>query len=194
MNGFLYSLLGATMLAMGTCNTPEGPAASVAPPPAPVSSPTEAAQTTSTPTRKEGLGVAAQIKEAYRRLSLMTAPGYVGDRDMEQAFCTAEWTKALHAVQDKDRDKPDEEKFIQENLWMWGLIPPVTPKGIHVAMLDDDTAQATFTLNGQAHGFLQLRAVLRREDGQWRIHTWTGIGDVETDMLQRMKAYLKGDM
>jgi hypothetical protein len=140
--------------------------------------------------------VAKQIKKVYAEVSKAYAPsadGMENNTDLDAMFCTKDFNLLQQQIRAINAKKSSERRFEREDLrWTYGMDVPVTPKNIKVELLTGNTAVASFELSS-GEQWMYTKLTLDWEDGQWKIRSWSEVGDDTSDLIDEMFEYVEAN-
>lgn len=141
--------------------------------------------------------VTRQLKKIYAEVSKTYASsgeGMENNTDLDGMFCTKDFNELQRQIRVINaKKKADDRRFENEQIrWTYGMDVPVTPQNIKVELLTGNMAEATFELHS-GEQWMYTKLTFDWEDNQWKIRSWSEVGDDNNDLFDEMSKYVEAN-
>ena len=141
--------------------------------------------------------VTRQLKKIYAEVSKAYASsgdGMENNTDLDGMFCTKDFNELQRQIRVINaKKKADDRRFENEQIrWTYGMDVPVTPQNIKVELLTGNMAEATFELHS-GEQWMYTKLTFDWEDNQWKIRSWSEVGDDNNDLFDEMSKYVEAN-
>lgn len=141
--------------------------------------------------------VTRQLKKIYAEVSKAYASsgdGMENNTDLDGMFCTKGFNELQRQIRVINaKKKADDRRFENEQIrWTYGMDVPVTPQNIKVELLTGNMAEATFELHS-GEQWMYTKLTFDWEDNQWKIRSWSEVGDDNNDLIDEMSKYVEAN-
>ena len=141
--------------------------------------------------------VTRQLKKIYAEVSKTYASsgeGMENNTDLDGMFCTKDFNELQRQIRVINaKKKADDRRFENEQIrWTYGMDVPVTPQNIKVELLTGNMAEATFELHS-GEQWMYTKLTFDWEDNQWKIRSWSEVGDDNNDLIDEMSKYVEAN-